>query len=402
MARKKEQIECPIRYLTDDEVHAMNLKKDKTSFLDNLKKASSNSGGGFSAKRIRSEQQNKKKTEFNTGKKSEGLADSVLLIPEKEEIIDDEHWQELMLRFDELSPIEDITDEEREYYRRKSDGDKFDDMFKNERSMLSDVLNNAQKRSKMVESKLSAMSGKGSYGVSKNYNDLVEAANSIDNLKLQTIKAIADLKKTSADLRMKDQKNNPVVVDEDNDTIADRFYKSIINGGSQKFIQSSTDPYMNSGLSSGGSFNITQPLVRQSTPMSNSNTYEEEPNSQAPFNGTISSQPDYYSSVSKDDADQFGYIRNENRNVEICVYHYDDDSYEFVALDEHGDVVDDYELPNAILADSLSVKPMSNYAYDKYQRKYRIIEMSSTVDIGDMEDIDYDSITNDDKYNYHY
>lgn len=382
MARKKDIESTEIRYLTDDELRAKELKEDKNTFLENLKKASSSQG--FSAKRVR---EGKKSTPDKLPKMAndDDLADSVLSIPEKVEYVDDLRWEEIMQQFDELSPIDDITDEERSYYRRKSEGDKFDDLFKNERSMLSDVLTNVQKRSKIVDSRLNSMSGKGSYGISKNFIELTEAANSMDNTKLQLIKAMADLKKTAADLRMKDQKNSPVV-EENNDSIADKFYKSIISGGTQKFMHSTMGQYGGNGLEESTGYNISQPLV-------NSNPYANE---LSPYNQANSN----YGNMEIDDVDKYGYIRNENRNVDICVYRYEDGGVEFVALDEHGEVVHDYELPGSNLLDTLEIKPMSKYAYDKFQRKYRIVDVTSTVDLSDLDDNKYDDMDSDDKYDY--
>jgi hypothetical protein len=204
----------------------------------------------------------------------------------------------------------------------------------------------------------------------------------MDNTKLQLIKAMADLKKTAADLRMKDQKNSPVVED-DNDSIADKFYKSIINGGTQKFAQSTINQFMGSSEDS-TAYNISQPL-------SNAPAYAGE---LSPYN--TSNQQEY----DMDEVDKFGYIRNERRNVDICVYRYEDGVMEFVALDEHGDVVDGYELPSDVLLETIEIKPMSKYAYDKYQRKYRIVDVSNTVDLSDIDDDKYDNMTSDDKYDY--
>lgn len=372
MPRKpKPTKECPVRLMSDEEFNAMTIKENKSSFLNSLTSASSTSKG-FSAKRIR--ERNEKKSEQNKSLSTFSLDNPAMDIPERVDYIDDERWEELLQKFDEISPIDDITDEERSYYRRKTDGDKFDELFKKERSMLSDVLTDIQKRSKLINARINSMSGKGSYGVSKNFVELVDAGTGMDKAKLDVIKAMADLKKTATDLRMKEMKNNPVTNDESNDTIADKFYKSIIGGGSQKFIQSSIQQYRTNDANHSlpGTFNITQPL---------SNT-------------TISSN------YSNNNADKYGYIRNENKHVDICLYRFNDNHLEFVALDENGNEVPDYELPSDMLLDTIDIKPMAKYGYDKFQRKYRIIDVNDTVDLRNIDDESYDSENTDDKYDY--
>ena len=368
MARKRSDVECPIKILSDAEFDALTLKENKTSFLDNLRSASSTSG--FSARKVRESKERSKSDDkiVSTG----DITPSILELPERVEYFDDERWESMMAQFDELSPIEDITDQERSYYRSKTGGDKFDEMFKKERSMLNDVLGDIQKRSKIINQRINSMGTKGSYGISKSFVELVEAGTAMDTAKLQIIKAMADLKKTATDLRMKDQKNNPDNgITETKDSIADKFYKSIISGGSRRFIESSMQNYHNTGydVNNPTQFNISQPI----------DTMGQSSN------------------VTVDEVDAYGYIRNESRNVDICLYRYPDGRLEFVALDEDGIVVDDYELPYEELLDTIEIKPMSKYGYDTYQRKYRIIDVEGYMNFDDPR---YDKMTSDDKYDY--
>lgn len=372
MAKKKSSEDCPIKILTDEEFDAINIKENKASFLDNLRNASATTG--FSARKVRErkEKSTSDTTTLSTSKSSDSLSSSILELPERVEYFDDDRWDQMMAQFDEISPIEDITEEERSYYRHKNDGDKFDQMFKKEHSMLNDVLGDIQKRSKIINSRINSMGSKGSYGISKSFVELVEAGTAMDTAKLQVIKAMADLKKTATDLRMKDQKNNPDDTNtETKDSIADKFYKSIINGGSKRFIESSMQSYHNTGYDAGNptQFNISQPI--DSITQSNN--------------------------ISVDDVDAYGYIRNESRNVDICLQRYPDGKIEFVALDENGEVVYDYELPSDVLLETIEIKPMARYGYDIYQRKYRIVDVSDNMDYDDPR---FDEMTSDDKYDY--
>ena len=334
----------PIYIMTDEEFFEMKRAENKESVLSSLLDASKNNQK-FSTKSVKKKKDEEDSSGLKSMNSSEALFDAID-IPEKVDgiVIDDEKWDEMMAYFDEVSPIDDIVSDQRYSYRRNGDDDEYQQLFKKENSMLSEVLSELQKRSKLVNSKINAMSGKGTYGISKNFTELVEAANSLDTTKLSVIKEMVGIKKTAADLRLKDKRLNPDEGVDDRDSVADAFYKQIIGGGTKNFLQSTLSPY--SGLQGGiigtGSnsqeysddigFNITQPIPQ-------------------------SMDDSVYEGI---DVDKFGYIANENKNVEISIYRYDDGSMKFVALDEDGEVVHNYELPSDVLLDDIRTKPMSN------------------------------------------
>ena len=377
----------PIYIMTDEEFFEMKKSENKESVLSNLLDASKNNTK-FSMKTMKKKKEPDKSSEMKSSMNGSDILFEAIDIPEKVEgiVIDDEKWDDMMAYFDEISPIDDIVNDERYSYRRNSDEDDYQRLFKKENSMLSDVLSDLQKRSKLINNKINAMSGKGTYGISKNFTELVEAANSLDSTKLSVIKEMVGIKKTAADLKLKDKRLNPDEGIDDRDSVADAFYKQIIGGGTKNFLQSTLTPYagLQGGIVGTGSvnnqeynddigFNITQPI---------------------PYANTDSGYDEIV-------ADKYGYIANENRNVEICIYRYEDGSMKFVALDEDGEVVHNYELPSEVLLDDIRTKPMSSYAYDKYDRKYKIIDISTSgVDLSDMDDDNYDDISDDDKYDY--
>ena len=89
---------------------------------------------------------------------------------------------------------------------------------------------------------------------------------------------------------------------------------------------------------------------------------------------------------------EFGYISNEKKRYDICVYQYGENNYQFAALDQDGEPVEGIELPsdtNPDILRSLQVRPGSDYIYDKFGRKYRLIDMNSGVDISDIDDMEY-------------
>ena len=395
MAKKKEE-KPMIRFMSDEEFEAMKLKEDKSSFLDDLISASKkNNGSRFSVKKI--DHTKKEETsddenddEYKLLEVAEEMQLSVkpLEINDKIDPIDEDSWNDMLDRFNTLSPIDDITMQDRLRYRRKAEGDKYDAMFDKERSMLNDVLSDLQSRSKIVNTSLKNMvktkpsGGRG--GVSKVFTELVEASNSLDLAKLNVIKELVNVKKSAIDLRIKEQKNLPQEDENDVDTVADQFFKRLTGAGPKqmqgtmisKYANGNTDPdYDENGeLINEPTFNLSQPL------------------SMAGYDG--------YEDINEIDADAHGYIRNEANGVDVFVYRYDDGSLEFVALDKDGNEIYDYELPNNDLLYSMTVKPMSPYAYDEYGRQYKIVDKSSAVDLDDLDDPELDNYVPTDKYEY--
>lgn len=396
MVKKKEDEKPMIRFMSDEEFEAMKLKENKSSFLDDLISASKKSNGSrFSVKKMNhtkkeesSDDENDDEYKLSEVAEEMQLSVKPLDINDKIEPIDEDSWNDMLDQFNNLSPIDDITMQDRLRYRRKAEGDKYDAMFDKERSMLNDVLSDLQSRSKIVNTSLKNMvktkpsGGRG--GVSKVFTELVEASNSLDLAKLNVIKELVNVKKSAIDLRIKEQKNLPQEDENDVDTVADQFFKRLTGAGPKQMQGTMVSKYANDGgepvydengeLMNQPSFNLSQPL------------------SMAGYDG--------YEDIDEIDADAHGYIRNEANGVDVFVYRYDDGSLEFVALDQDGQEVYDYELPSNDLLYHMTVKPMSPYAYDEYGRQYKIIDKSSAVDLDDLDDPELDNYVPTDKYEY--
>lgn len=380
----QDKKKSPIYVMSDDEMDAMVSDDKKSALMDSLIDAASQKTTRFSAVR-RKKQSTEDTSDLNRLKpSSDNLENDLVSLEEinlsdkNMSVLSDGDWDDMMDRFDELSPIDDITYEDRMNYRRKQTGDKFDQMFNKEQSMLNDLLAGLQKRSKLIDKKIDAsLSGRGAYsGVTKNLADLLNASNSVESTKLSVIKELIGVKKTAVDLRMKDQKMNPDEGEvEDRDTVADKFYKKIISGNSREFIQSSMSQYEGNQFQG---FNLSQP-------------------------SSFTNNPDLDTST----ADKYGYIQNEKVNAQVCICRYEDGSMEFVALDEDNNIIPGYELPSNNLIVNISVKPGSQYGYDEYARKYRIFDaddinfnQGDQIDPYSSSELDdsYDDVTNDDKY----
>lgn len=378
-----------IYLMTDEEFNAMKQKENKESVLNELLAATKNDGK-FTTKNVKRTSKPQTSELSKSSIKDAPISDLSAFSTNTENRepikLSDSDWSDMIDYFGE-SPIDDITSSDMYSYRHPKDSDdKFKNLFAKETSMLNSVLADLQKRSKIVNDKIKSMSGKGTYGVSKNFSDLLEAANSLDTVKLNAIKSMADMKKSAVDLKLKDKRLNPVAEVEDNDSIASAFYKQIIGGGANNFVNSSTNQF-------------NQLQVPNGAVVSNSSNSNNQ-NDCIPFNVSQPIPQDYSYDGNDIAVDTTGYIANEKKNVEICIYKYDDGSMKFVALDEDGEVVHNYELPDESLLASIHTKPLSNYAYDKYNRKYKIIDVSSCVTLDDIDDDKYDTVTTDDKYSY--
>lgn len=377
--------------MTEDEYVEMKVGSKKESFLESLQEASKNDKK-FTIKQVKKPESEQSKATLEMDEHGSITNLDAFTIPEKVEKgfgISDDQWDSMTTYFDSMSPIDDITEEYRYSYKSKSSGDEYQELFKKEKSMLSDVLSNLEKRSKIVNAKIASMTGKGAYGVSKNFVDLVESSVSIDNSKLSVIKEMVNIKKTAADLRMKDKRLNPDDGGNDNDSVADAFYKQIMGGGNREFLQNTLSQY---GVIQGNTV-----VGSRSTPPADSE--DDEYRDDIGFNITQPIINQGESDMVYED--KYGYISNEKRNVSICVNRYPDGSLQFIALDEDGINIKDYQLPDPILLDDIKIKPMSNFAYDRFDRKYRIIDVDLNDMVADLDDLDddyYDSVTNDDKY----
>ena len=299
----------------------------------------------------------------------------------------------------EYSPIESITDEQMSGFQLDEnlidEDDKYGKVFKKELAMLSEVLKDVKSHGTTVRNQLNKMSssGKGagsrSVGITKNYSDLVVAYNGINTTKLQIIKEMAALRSKQVDWKLKATKDNIEGAGQDVDSIADTFYRNIINGGPRNITELGAQQFPVDN-------NFEYNPIFDDQPSSVLNREELDPSKvdglamNMGFNPTQPIQGVRFGN-SLVNGDEFGNIANEGKDIDICVYELSDGHYQFVALDRDGEVVEGVELPsdtNPDVVDSLHIKPGSDYVYDFANRKYRVIQMGPT-DISDIEDMEY-------------
>lgn len=315
---------------------------------------------------------------------------------EQQSVLKDEDWDAIIEHaYDYVpSPIDEITTRTMGEFTLDDIGIKEEEssykvMFKKEQAMLAELLKDVTKQAKDAGAKLADMTRKSSgyAGVSKSYPDLVSATNSLNSTRLSIVKEMASLKKTIVDLEMKKAKDMGDAEKTSNDDIADSFYKQIVSNRKQ-FVEDSMSAISN------GTQNYATTITDNNPPEYNGGNYlpdgdieDEQPTKRVSRSITSPIVWDNDSSDTNSNADPYGYIRNENSNVKICVERYDDGRLNFVAVDDDGEEVDNYELPGDDLLLDLEIRPMSNWATDSMGRRYRIIDVNSDgVDISDILD----------------
>lgn len=385
--------------LSDEEFYAKKKKEKRKSFLSELEQMSKPSTKGASSFSIKNVKTKPVEPEKDEPVDPDSMAAFMKINTTNIEDVDFGEFVEDLQGVSILSPIESVTDENITGFQLDSDivdpdDNKYGKVFKKDLAMLSEVLKDVKAHGTRVNNILKSMNvgGKGTSsrttGVPKGYSDLVEAYNSINTSKVQIIKAMTDLRSKQIEWSLKD-KAAQGPDSESTDNIADMYYKRIIGGGTKNFIQSSMENYQSSD------FDYDPVTDGQS---SYQPEFEGDPSTidaLAISTGFNITQPirgsKYYQGGNDIIGDEHGYITNEQTDYEICVYQYGENQYQFGAITSDGEPLDGIELPsdsNPDIVESLHLKLGSNFIYDKYGRKYRLIEMGS-VDIGDIDDMEY-------------
>lgn len=352
-------------------------EEDKDNFLSSLETASSKGSTEFSVLNL-----GNKAKENRNRKKPKDDDDTGMNLPEDFDVSDkielsEEAWERMKDEFGIYDPIDDIVAGERYKYKGKNYQDEYEQKFAKELALYYNLLAQVENNSKIIESKIKGRNknAKSPNGISKYDLDLFEAATSNQSTKLSIIKELVNVKKTAAELRLKEEKLNPKVDGEDNETVADQFYKAMIGGGRNNFLQAASG---NSGIHT---------VTPESDEIDMSSFSQR-------FNPTQIAMGYDMDEEQQEEYDVPNAIKYENSNVQIYVMRYRDGGMEFRAIDENDNFVDDYELPEDYLLDSMQFRPNSNYAFDEYGRKYKIKFVDSDFDDkysdddGDLYDMD--------------
>lgn len=383
--------------MTDEEFQEFHEKKKKEQLLNDLMKASKRS---FSVKNIKKRAEKDDRPALTGG----SLGEPIDPLHSPPSIISDEEWAAILEKGSQFapSPIDDITQSELGTFRLEDsiieDPNSFDKMFKKEQSMLAELMKDVTEQARAANKKLRDMTKKaeGYASVSKTYPDLLSAANSLNTTRLSIVKQMADLKKTIADLNFKKAKEEGPDNNNRDDEIVNGFFDKILSNRKEFIDASMNGAFQNEAFQqSGGGIPYSQDTFDQpndypmgTEPVYDNNMYleEEQPRrrSSRSITSSLMGYPGGYEEP-ETNGDPYGYIRNEDKDVSICVQRFQDGRVEFVAIDKDGCGVDDYELPGEDLLLTLEFRIGSQFATDSEGRRYRIIDVDPDgVDISDV------------------
>lgn len=219
------------------------------------------------------------------------------------------------------------------------------DDFEKEISLLQDILRDQTKLSDSLQETYNTLNRQKSNarGVGKFTTDLISTLNTSRSLCKDTVKEIAGIKKTIAELNMKER---------------DKF--GAMNGADSEDMGQFASSYLkkimgaNSDLSGGSNeFGIDD--------VDSADDFFTDMD----FN--MRSSEDFVDRSS--DAEK--YLKYENQKVTVKVlFDEENDTKEFVAINEDGEVVDDYPLPTTI--NTLSINRSTGIATDKFGQKFNV------------------------------
>lgn len=320
-------------------------------------------------------------------------------------------WAEFVSDMGEenYSPIEDVTEGEITRFKNNPsskanfDTGDFNDTFKKENAMISDVLKTVKVLGdKIGKDILKYNASRKGAGITKNYTDLIAAYNGIVHNEVQLIDKMANLKAKQVDWQFKDKsiKKDNLEGEQSVDSLVNQYYSRVIDGGSMKdYNQAAMRNYeyadfkYNEIEESPDVYNIKDTPLEDASNL-DSSVISTGFNISQPLKGQRG-RGAYYDSI---EGDAHGNIAHEHTQMEICVFKYGD-ILEFAAVDPDGNVVDGVELPSdenpGILA-NMVVRPGSDYIYDPMGRKYRLYEQDG-VDISDIDEMEYPYDSDDDK-----
>lgn len=176
-------------------------------------------------------------------------------------------------------------------------------------------------------------------GVSKQITDLIKNITEARALSMQLVEKNVNAKKAIADLTIKQKKELGTELESGGDMsdVGSSFMKQILSGRNQMFMEGEA-----ADVSDFSEDDMISSL--DDIEIDNDDRYEETEK----------------------------YLKYENKNVTVNVVITDDDveNYCFVAMDEDGEIIDDYPLPEKT---GLSINRSTNIATDTYGEKYVII-----------------------------
>ena len=281
------------------------------------------------------------------------------------------------------NPISDpIVDEQRRgYKKRKNDKNPYKKEFAEEMTLLYDVYSDVSTLAKELDKMVKASQSSRVRGTSKNFNETISNLISARGTQLQILKEMTSVKKTIADLKIKeDAKKNNDEGSKNQSLLASNYLQQVLNAGRNNFVQQVRG--------------TTRPgfLVDSYLPPDGDDEEDDDsrPETIADFRNAIPGYSDneevemneYLMDRLENEENPFRtsdgdkLIQYEKRGVQVCVKRdVATGDYEFLAVDRDNQIVHDYPLPK----NTGKMKFAGPNATDRYGVNYKVIEYDSSA-----------------------
>jgi hypothetical protein len=289
---------------------------------------------------------------------------------DEETVFDDDNLIDIdeILNRDDDDNIEDpIIDEQKKgYEKRKKDENPFKKEFAEELTLLYSLLDEVNKFNKELEKKYKAVEGSKTRGISKWTTELINSMLSAKTSKLQILKEISNIKKTIADLKIKqDGKKANVEGEKSVDLLAAQYFQNVLKYGRSNFIKDMGSVHDDD--------DEIDDLVEQIEKNKMSYSSDELERIQSYIEERLETEGNPFRSEAGSK-----YIQYENRGVKICIKRcIDTGEWEFIAIDRDNQQVFDYPLPRKRDVGKVRFSDDGRYATDERGRTYKVIEYFS-------------------------
>lgn len=277
--------------------------------------------------------------------------------------------------------VNKIVDPNRSAYKKlKKDKNKYKRELAEEITLMYDTLKEVSKFSKKVSKRYDELEGNKTRGLSKYTVDLAQTVLSSKQAMSSMIKEIANIKKYAMDLEMKYDAQMAKLEKETQkdqlnyDTYGSGYLQSLLGQGRKNVsdaVKGDGDDFYIDDIDSDFEDDIVDGKDID-------DIHQEEIDRDADYDSLLDQRlrdaketNSFYRSSEGDK-----YIRYEKRNPVIKIrYNTNSDDYDFFAIDDDGEIIEDYPVPESDrVHNPISFSQDLKYATDKFGRQYTVVK----------------------------
>lgn len=260
--------------------------------------------------------------------------------------------------------MENIIYDQKKAYKRNKKAEGYMNQFAEELTLLYGLLEEANDFGSDLDKLYQGMI-KNSRGFSKSTTELINSILSAKQTKLSVLKEISSVKKTIADLTLKESKNSgdTGAVGGVN-TLAASYLNSIIKHGRNNFV--------NAMHGSGDDYDQRSEEIDDF--VSRVGDYEDDDERES-LNDEILQSLENATGYNVRSSASDAFIRNEIREVNVKVErNVGTGDWDFIAIDKNGLRVWDYPIPEKSTVSPVKFTADGSFCTDKFGRSYKVIE----------------------------